>query len=102
MAKNVGYRDRHQIFATPLDAKLLESVTTLTNWVASTGPAVKQAAQDHRRHNLKNTRDIRNFFHASQPYQDQIDQTPAPNIHQRNQHSKNSMSATNTDSNAPT
>jgi len=102
MATNVGYRDRHHIFATPINEKLLETVPNLTNWVASTGPAVKQAAQDHRRHTIKNTRDIRNFFNASLPYQELPLQHKPPSIHQRNQHSTHSMSATNTDSNAPT
>jgi len=100
MAQNVGYRDRNNIFAKTLQDKLMESVPNLTNWVASTGPAVKQAAQDHRRHTLQHTRDIRKYFHPQ--HQDSENSTNILSTHNRKQPRTNSMTDVNSNSNAPT
>ena len=101
MAQNVGYRDRNNIFAKTLQDKLMESVPNLTNWVASTGPAVKQVAQDHRRHMLQNTRDIRKYFYPQQ-HQDSENSTNILRIPNRKQTRTNSMTDVNSNSNAPT
>jgi hypothetical protein len=61
-AEDVGYYDRHKIFARTLKEKLQESARALQRWVVLATPAIKQAAREHLNRMKRNTQDIREFL----------------------------------------